>query len=132
MKRSITGSLLALALIAGPARASSPVGIQALPNPVALGQRVAFTVQVAVHETLQVWVSAKGFAQPSMGSLPPGSWQWECCPAETAGTAAWHYRSASRVAPGSYRFPAATRNRGTYLSTARVSSGSAGVWVRIV
>ncbi len=115
-----------------PVRAKEAVTIVASPNPAALGQRVRHAVGVGMSGGLQVWVSASGFSQPGMGTLPPGTWTWECCPSQTAGTPAWHYRSARPVPPGTYAFGASARARGTFLSTAAVGSAVARVWVRIV
>ncbi|HWO71217.1 MAG TPA: hypothetical protein VNP94_10760 [Actinomycetota bacterium] len=114
------------------ARAKAAVTIAASPNPAVLGQRVRHTVGVGMSGGLQVWVSATGFSQPGMGTLPPGTWTWECCPSQTAGTPAWHYRSARAVSPGTYAFGAYARTRGTFLSTASVSTAVARVWIRIV
>jgi hypothetical protein len=133
-KLVVSGGLsLALSLFLSPVAvvASPQVRLVAAPNPAAVGQRVVHTVDLLGGGPLQVWVSAKGFAQPGLGTLPPGSWNWECCPAEVAGTPAWHYRSAYAGA-GSYRFGAVAQVRGTYLSTAGVGASSTGVWVRVI
>lgn len=114
------------------ARAKEAVSIVASPNPTALGQRIRHTVEVGASGGLQVWVSASGFSQPGRGTLPPGAWTWECCPSQTAGTPAWHYRSARSVPPGTYAFGAYGRSRGTFLSTAALGPAVARVWVRIV
>ncbi len=126
------GLSLVLSLFSSPsaAVASPQVRLAAAPNPAAVGQRVVHTVDQFGGGPLQVWVSAKGFAKPGLGTLPPGSWSWECCPAESAGTPAWHYRSAYAGA-GSYRFGAVAQVRGTYLSSATVGASSTAVWVRV-
>jgi len=123
---------VALALIGGPAADAASVSIQAAPNPARLGDRVTHSVGASNYGYLNVWISARGFGQPGLGSLPPGAWRLECCPSETAGTAAWHYRSNTAVGSGTYRFGATTRLRGTFLSTARLGISSATVWVRIL
>lgn len=132
MRKTILAAAVAFALLPRPAEAAGPVTIQASPNPAYLGTRVVHTVGLSTCGYLNVWVSAKGFDQPGMGSLPSGSWRWECCPAETAGTAAWHYRSSTAARPGIFRFAALTRSRGAFLSTARVATYSSKVWVRIL
>ena len=76
-------------------------------------------------------MSAAGFERPRTGTLPAGSWIFRCCPAQTAGTPAWYYRSNAGVAPGSYRFGAVARTRGQFLSTATTTVGSDAVWIRI-
>jgi len=132
MRKTILALAVAVALLPRPAEAAGPVTIQASPNPAYLGTRVVHTVGLTTYGYLNVWVSAKGFDQPGIGSLPSGSWRWECCPAETAGTAAWHYRSSIVAKPGSYRFAPMTRSRGAFLSTARVGFFGSSVWVRIL
>jgi hypothetical protein len=131
MRRVCIALAVLVALGATPASAKV-VGISASPNPATLGHRVRHTVEVGVYGPLEVWVSASGFRSPGMGTLPSGSWSYECCPAQTAGTPAWHYRSYSFIGPGSYRFGAASHSRGTFLSTAAAGGTSAGVWIRIV
>lgn len=108
------------------------VGISAAPNPATIGAHVRHTVTVGIVGRLDVWVSARGFEQPGTGTLPAGTWSLECCPSQVAGTPAWHYRSSGLVPPGPYRFGAAARGRGTFLSTATVSGASASVSIRIV
>lgn len=132
MRKVIVLLVVALALLPGPAAEAASVSIQASPNPARLGDRVTHTVGAFNYGYLSVWISARGFGQPGLGSLPPGSWRLECCPSETAGTAAWHYRSNTAVGSGTYRFGATTRLRGTFLSTARLGISSATVWVRIL
>lgn len=127
--RRLAGMLaLVVALGAAPAGAKV-VGITASPNPAALGDRVRHTVEVGTYGRLDVWVSAVGFDRPGTGTLPAGAWTFECCPSQTAGTSAWHYRTSGGASPGSYGFNATTRARGSFLSTARVVSSSASVWV---
>jgi len=133
MKRAFVAAVvLATLLVAGPVRAAGSISIQASPNPARLGDRVTHSVGASNYGYLNGWISARGFGQPGLGSLPPGSWRLECCPSETAGTAAWHYRSNTAVGSGTYRFGATTRLRGTFLSTARLGISSATVWVRIL
>jgi hypothetical protein len=132
MRKLIVLLAVALVLLPGPAAEAASVSIQAVPNPARLGDRVTHTVGTSTYGYLNVWISARGFGQPGLGSLPPGSWRLECCPSETAGTAAWHYRSNTAVGSGTYRFGATTRSRGTFLSTARLGVSTATVWVRIL
>lgn len=132
MRKSIFVLGAVVALVGAPPAAASPLTLDASPNPTYVGQRVVHTIGVSATGRLDVWVSAQGFAQPRLGTLPSGSWSWRCCPSQTAGTPAWHYRSSSTVSPGTYRFGADTRQRGTYLSTATVGIASATVWVRII
>lgn len=127
MRRLMGALVLVVALGAAPAGAKV-VGISASPNPAAMGERVRHTVEVGTYGRLDVWVSARGFDRPAVGTLPAGTWSYECCPSQTAGTPAWHYR-ASGASPGSYGFNATTRARGSFLSTARAVSSSASVWV---
>jgi len=115
-----------------PAGGKAAIAVSASPNPVVLGQRVVHSVTVAVSGRLGVWVSSAGFGQPGLGTLPAGSWSQECCPSQTAGTAAWHYRSSSPVPVGSYRFGADARRTGSYLSTASLGFPSSSIWVRVV
>jgi hypothetical protein len=133
MKRSWSAALLASVLVgvlAAPAGAKA-VDIGASPNPASVGTRVRHTVALGTSGRLEVWVSAAGFERPGTGTLPPGSWAAECCPARTAGTPAWHYRSFVVAPPGSYRFGAVARMRGTFLSSAAVGFSSDGVSIRI-
>jgi hypothetical protein len=120
-----------VALTALPADAKT-VGISASPNPATVGSHVRHTLDVGAPGRLEVWVSATGFQQPGPGTLPSGAWSFECCPSQVGGTSAWRYRSFGIVPPGSYRFAAVARARGTYLSTAMVLGASAGVSIRIV
>lgn len=122
--------LLTVALAAVPAAAKT-VGVTASPNPARVGDRVRHDVEVGTVGRLDVWVSARGFDRPGQGTLPAGTWSYECCPGQTAGTPAWHYRSSSFVAQGAYRFGAVARLPGTFLSTALVAGVSASVWIRI-
>ncbi len=115
-----------------PAVGKAAVEISASPNPVVVGRRVSHAVSVAVSSRLDVWVSAAGFGQPGLGSLPQGTWTQECCPSQTGGAPAWHFRSAGPVPPGSYRFGADARRVGTYPSTASLGFSTAWVWVRVV
>jgi hypothetical protein len=125
-----------MAVLVGLLTATAPahakvVGISASPNPAGIGSTVRHTIEVGAYARLDVWVSASGFQAPGSGSLPPGAWTIECCPSQTGLTPAWHYRSSSPVAPGSYRFGSVARLRGTFLSTAAVSGVSASVRVTI-
>jgi hypothetical protein len=132
MRRTMAIGAALLVLAAGPAQAVGPVSIAASPNPVRLGQRVVHTVQVVVPGSLAIWVSATGFNQPGLGTLPAGSWTKECCPTETNGTAAWHYRSSRMVPIGVFQFGTTSRSRGLYLSTARLGAARVSVWVRVL
>jgi hypothetical protein len=132
MRKVFVLATVALALIGGPAADAASVSIQASPNPARLGDRVTHMVAASTFGYLTVWISARGFGQPGLGSLPPGTWRLECCPSETAGTAAWHYRSNAVVGPGTYRIGATARSRGTFLSTVRLGTSTATVWVRIM
>ena len=130
MRKSLVVGALLVGLVAAPARAKV-VGIDASPNPAVVGDRVRHTVEVGAVARLDVWVSAVGFQGPGSGTLPPGTWSLECCPSQTLGTSAWHYRSLGVVVPGSYRFNAVARARGTFLSTAMVAGSTASVTIRI-
>jgi hypothetical protein len=130
MRRWIAVMALAAGLVATPAQAKV-VGIDASPNPAVLGTRVRHTIEVGALGRLEVWVSALGFQAPGDGTLPPGTWTPECCPGQTLGTPAWHFRSSGVAAPGSYRFSATTRTRGTFLSTALVAGATASVLIRV-
>ncbi len=132
MRRTCVALVLLLVLSPSVASASAQVTISASPNPAAVGQRVTHTITARGGGYLNVWVSAKGFAQPKTGTLPSGTWTRECCPPQTAGTAAWHFRSTGPVAAGSYRFGADAALRGSFLSTAQIGSATGSVWVRIV
>jgi hypothetical protein len=132
MRKIVMLVALTLALVGAPAKAGSAAQISASPNPVGVGQRVVHTVTTSVYGRLEVWVSARGFAQPGIGTLPPGSWRLECCPTQTAGTPAWHYRSANPWPAGSFRFGADAVRTGSYLSTAAVGVAFGSIWVRVV
>ncbi len=134
MKRSWWSALLVAMLVgilAAPAEAKL-VDIGASPDPAVVGTTVRHTVALGAAGRLEVWVSAVGFERPGTGSLPPGSWVAECCPARTAGTPAWHYRSFAIASPGSYRFGTVARTRGTFRSSAAVGFSSDAVSIRIV
>lgn len=130
MKKLCVLVALLVGLMAAPADAKV-IGIGASPNPAMVRDRVRHTIEVGTVGRLDVWVSASGFEAPGSGTLPSGAWTFECCPGQTAGTPAWHYRSFANAAPGSYRFNATARLRGTFLSTAAVTGGTAGVWITI-
>lgn len=130
MKRSLLVLALATAFVAAPAQAKL-VEITASPNPAALGDHVRHTVSIGGPSPVELFVSAAGFERPGTGTLPPGSWSYRCCPSQTAGMPAWYYRSNAIAPPGSYRFRAYARSRGTFLSTVVTSLGSDSVWVRI-
>jgi hypothetical protein len=121
---------LCLILSAGPATAKT-VSIAASPNPARVGEPVRHDVIVGTGGRLEVWVSASGFQQPGSGTLPSGTWSFECCPSQTAGTPAWHYRSSSFVFPGGYRFAALARAPGDFVSTASIAGRSSKVRIRI-
>ena len=130
MRKWVVLTALVVGLVAAPAQAKV-VGISASPNPAVVGDRVRHTVEVGAVARLDVWVSASGFQTPGMGTLPPGTWSIECCPSQTLGTPAWHYRSFGVAAPGMYRFNAVARARGTFLSTAMVAGATASVTIRV-
>jgi hypothetical protein len=121
---------LAIALSAVPAAAKT-VGIVASPNPARVGDRVRHDVEVGTVGRLEVWVSARGFQRPGLGTLPSGTWNYECCPSQTSGTPAWHYRSSAFASGGVYRFGAVAVAPGNYLSTAFAAGVFSGVWIRI-
>ncbi|HZP89436.1 MAG TPA: hypothetical protein VFC04_00385 [Actinomycetota bacterium] len=143
MRRFVATVVVALALVPVPVGASplrrtafggpalTAVTIQASPNPATVGQKVTHTLALSTTGSLRVWVSAVGFRQPSLGTLPPGAWVKTCCPAEAGGASAWLYRSTSGVPPGTYRFGAVAKAPGTYLSTAQVGLAKAGVWIMV-
>ena len=132
MRKSILVIALVVAVATAPSAWASQISLGASPNPAYVGQRVVHTIAVGAPGRLDVWVSAQGFVQPRLGTLPRGSWSWQCCPSQTAGTPAWHFRSSSTVSPGTYRFGVDASQRGTYLSSATVAIASATVWVRII
>jgi hypothetical protein len=121
---------LCLILSAGPATAKT-ISIGASPNHARVGDGVRHDVVVGTVGRLDVWVSASGFQQPSSGTLPSGTWSFECCPSQTSGTPAWHYRSSSFVSPGSYRFSALARAPGYFVSTAMLAGRWSKVRIRI-
>jgi len=131
MRKIVPLAVLLMTWLAPSTLASSPVALKASPNPAMLGDRVVHTIELGAPARLDVWVSAQGFAQPGTGTLPPGAWRKECCPSQTAGTAAWHFRSYSVAPAGTYRFGAGARAVGVYLSTAAAGSASASVWIRV-
>ena len=131
MRRFVAVIAIAGMLTAGGIASAKLVGLTAVPNPVPVGDRVRHDVSVDVGARLDVWVSGSGFQQPGFGTLPPGTWERECCPVQTAGTVAWHFRSFSLAPPGTYRFGAVARARGTFLSTATSAGTTASVWVRV-
>lgn len=135
MRRIVTVAVLVSGLMGlgvMPAGGKGVVEISASPDPVVLGQRVSHTVTTAATGRIDIWVSARGFRQPGFGTLPSGAWTWVCCPSQTAGTAAWHYRSGASVARGTYRFGADAVRAGSYLSSAALGFAVASVWVRVV
>lgn len=121
---------LAIALSTVPAAAKT-VGITASPNPARVGERVRHDVEVGAVARLEVWVSARGFDRPLPGTLPTGAWSYECCPSQTAGTPAWHYRSSTFAPRGAYHFGAVASAPGNFLSTAFLAGAFEGVWIRI-
>jgi hypothetical protein len=130
MRRVVLVTALVFGLTASPALAKV-VGITASPNPASVGSSVRHTVEVGMPGRLDVWVSASGFRAPGLGTLPPGAWAIECCPGQTAGTPAWHYRSFGIVQRGNHRFNAVAAASGLFRSTAAVAGSVASVWVRI-
>jgi hypothetical protein len=131
MKRLLAAMMILFAVSVGAPAHAKVVDLSASPNPAVVSDRVRHAVSVGAHARLDVWVSAAGFERPRLGTLPPGTWSYECCPGQVAGTDAWHYRSSSLVTPGSYRFGAIARSRGTFLSTAASSASETSVWIRI-
>jgi hypothetical protein len=131
-----TGRTAALALVAlvalvpGRAGAATIVDLSASPDPASVGTKVVHVVRVGAYAPLDVWVSASGFEQPRLGTLPPGQWRLECCSAVEGGQA-WHFRSGGGVPPGSYRFGAVARATGLFGSRAAVQASSDVVWIRI-
>jgi hypothetical protein len=130
MKRSLLVIALATVFLAAPAHAKL-VELTASPNPAGLGAHVRHTVSIGAASRIELFVSAAGFERPGTGTLPPGAWAYRCCPAQTAGSPAWYYRSNVIAGRGSYRFGAYARSRGMFLSTAVTPLGVDGVWVRI-
>lgn len=130
MKRSLLVIALATVFVAAPAQAKL-VALTASPNPAGLGVHVRHTLSMGGPSRIELFISAVGFERPGTGTLPPGSWAYRCCPAQTAGTPAWYYRSTVVAPAGTYGFRALARSRGTFLSTASTSIGSASVWVRV-
>jgi hypothetical protein len=130
MRRLVVLVMLAIGLVAAPAHAKV-VGIDASPNPASLGDRVRHTVEVGAVGRLEVWVSSSGFQPPGLGTLPGGTWTIECCPSQTLGTPAWHYRSFAPAIPGTYRFAAVARARGVFLSAVLVGASAASVSITI-
>jgi len=130
MKRSFVVIALAAIFVAAPAEAKL-VELSASPNPARLGDHVRHTVSMGGPSRIELFLSTSGFERPGLGTLPPGAWAYRCCPPQTTGTPAWYYRSNVVAPPGSYRFGAVARARGTFLSTAVTSMGPDGVWVRI-
>ena len=134
MRAFVVAAVTAVAMISGPVWALSPVTFEASPNPAVIGQRVDFTVSVqgagAARE--QIWVAARGLSKPTLGNLPPGSWAYECCPAETGYGPAWHYRSLSTVFPGTHSFDADARQPGTFTNTAAFGPYRASLTLRVL
>ena len=131
MKRWCVVVILLAGILATPAAGKEIVAIDASPNPASVGVRVRHSVEVGARAGLDVWISASGFRAPGAGSLPPGTWTLECCPAQTSWTRAWHFRSSTLATPGTYRFPAFASAPGRFLSTAIVAGASDGVWVTL-
>jgi hypothetical protein len=131
MRRFVVAAVVAALLMPGTAGASAGPTIEASPNPAHVGEKVVHKTTLPEQGILHLWVSARGFRQPGDGTLPPGSWTWECCPMQTAGTPAWHFRSERPAAAGRYRFGALARTTGTFLSTVSVNALSDGVWIRV-
>jgi hypothetical protein len=130
MRKVVLLTAMVVCLTASPALAKV-IGITASPNPASVGSSVRHTVEVGTTGRLDVWVSASGFRAPGLGTLPPGAWVIECCPGQTAGTVAWHYRSSGVVTQGVYRFNAVALAPGLFRSTAAAVGSVASVWVRI-
>jgi hypothetical protein len=134
MRAFVVAAVTAVALISGPAWALSPITFEASPNPAIIGEQVAFTVSVQGIGTNreQIWVAARGLGKPTMGDLPPGSWSYECCPAETGFGPAWHFRSYTSVFPGTHSFEAEARQPGLYTNTAAFGPYRASLTLRIL
>lgn len=130
MKRSLLTLAVAAVFVATPANAKL-VELTASPNPVGLGEHVRHMVSIGGPTRIELYVSAEGFERPGSGTLPPGPWTYRCCPPQTAGTAAWYYRSNAVAPAGSYRFGTHARSRGTFLSTAVTALGPDSAWVRV-
>src|SRR5262245_19583988 len=130
MKRSLIALALAAVFVAAPAKAKL-VELTASPNPARLGDQVRHTVSIGGPTRLELYVSAAMFERPGGGTLPPGTWTYRCCPPQTAGTPAWYYRSNVISPPGSYRFGASARARGSFVSTVVTTLGPDSVRVRI-
>jgi hypothetical protein len=129
MIRRILVGLLAMVAVAttllvgvwaGPATAQSTVALEAEPNPAPSGQTIRFTIEASGDRAvrLQVWISAVGVKRPGLGNLPPGQWNLVCCPGQTAGDPAWHYRSEFPAQDGRYAFRAVADRRGSHVATA--------------
>jgi hypothetical protein len=132
MKRfAIVATLVTLVLGGSVAAHAKIIDLAASPNPATLGERVRHDVSLGVSARLEIWVSARGFEQPGLGTLPSGAWSAGCCPSQTAGTPAWYFRSSSIAPPGAYRFGAVSRARGTWLSSAVAGGTLASVWARV-
>jgi len=132
MRRIVLASLVLLTT-ALPARAlaASVVGITASPDPAFLGDRVVHRVLVGAPARLDVWVGAAGFDKPRLGTLPPGTWQLDCCAPPAVDSPAWHYRSSSPVTPSTYRFGAMASARGSFASAAAALGVVDVVWVHV-
>jgi hypothetical protein len=132
MKRFLIAAVCVASILGGASVAEAKiVDLSVSPNPATLGDRVRHDVSIGAYAPLDVWVSAAGFEQPGLGTLPPGGWSYVCCPSQTAGTPAWHFRSFSAAVPGAYRFGAVSRARGTWLATAVVGGTSTSVWAKV-
>jgi hypothetical protein len=134
MQRLLVSVVIATALLGTPARGAPPVSFQASPNPAAINQSVRFTVSVSAtgRALEQIWISASGPSKPSLGDLPPGSWTYECCPAEVGSGPAWHYRSSGSASPGTHSFQAVARRSGRYPGTAAFGFDRASLVLRIL
>jgi len=131
MRRCIAIVALVGAVAGGGVASAKVLALTASPNPAVVGDRVRHDLSVEAYARLDVWVSAAGFRQPGAGTLPAGTWAYECCPAQTAGAPAWHYRSASSIPPGAYRFGAVARAPGSFLSSASSAGTTASIWIRV-
>lgn len=136
MRKAILAATLALvvamATAPGAARGDGPLGLSASPNPAIVGQSVTFGVSISqsVGARLEMWVSARGFDRPTLGSLPLGGWSYQCCTAEVS--PAWYYRSYANAPAGLYRFAATARARGTHPAVARLGAYRASVSIQVV
>jgi hypothetical protein len=141
IRRILAGLLVTIAVAAaeqvgpqaGPASAQPVVTLGAEPNPALSGQTVRFTIEAAGERAarLQAWISAMGVKRPGLGNLPTGHWDLVCCPAQTAGDPAWHYRSDLLAQGGRYTFRAVADRRGSHVATAAYGAATDSIVFRV-